>query len=87
MSTNDFIGNLPQDEQEAIRNKIRLCHNYLLNDGGNDDRNDNSSITHRHLREKIIISGTIASGKRDYYVITYKLQGEQVIRVSHHCRW
>ena len=85
MSLRELLQHLPQEDQNYITQRVQSCHRALIRDGGNDNRNDHTAITHRYLRERIIISGVVASGHRDYYVITFNNTGRQIIRVRHRC--
>ena len=82
MTLQECIDHIPPLDQEDVRYALADIHTCLLNEGATDQGGQEGQITHWYLRDRIIVSGTVASGRSDRYIVRFNRFGYQGIHIN-----
>ena len=81
MTLQECIDHIPPLDQEDVHYALADVHTCLLNKGATNQGGQRGQITYWYLRNCIIVTDTVATGRSDRYVISFNRSGYQGVRI------
>ena len=81
MTLKECIAHIPPLDQDDVRDALAKVHTCLLHEGATDQGGQKGQIAYRYLRNRIIVTGTVATGRSDRYSVHFNRIGFHRIHI------